>query len=117
MTKFRLLIVAALVISGSIFASAQTARQTFELGLDNYKKKNYEVAISRFKRAIELDPNFHEAYFYLGNCHFDLKKYPLAIEAFQNAVRVKPDYFEALLRLGNSLNKIGRSNEAVEVFQ
>ena len=42
------------------------AKAAFKDGNRLYKEENYRQAIPFYERAIELEPNFAEAHFYLG---------------------------------------------------
>lgn len=44
------------------------AKQAFRDGNKAYKEENYKKARDLYQRAVELDPNFSEAHFYLGSC-------------------------------------------------
>ncbi len=44
------------------------AKQAFRDGNKAYKEENYKKAREYYERAVELDPNFAEAHFYLGSC-------------------------------------------------
>jgi tetratricopeptide (TPR) repeat protein len=45
------------------------ARMAFKEGNKLYKEENYRKAIDEYARAVELNPNMGEAYFYLGSSH------------------------------------------------
>ncbi|MFL5656865.1 MAG: tetratricopeptide repeat protein [Ktedonobacteraceae bacterium] len=47
--------------------------------------KRYEEALSAFQQAIDLDPNYADAYNGLGNTLMDLQQYMEAVKAFQKA--------------------------------
>jgi tetratricopeptide (TPR) repeat protein len=68
--KSRLCVVAlsalALAVSGVGCARIQ-AKVAFKEGNRLYKEENFRKAIDEYKRAIELDPNMAEAYFYMGS--------------------------------------------------
>ncbi len=44
------------------------AKQAFRDGNKAYKEENFKKARDLYARAVELDPNFSEAHFYLGSC-------------------------------------------------
>ena len=78
-----------------------------------YNSKRYKDAEIAFKKAIELDPNYGEAYANLGALYAKFKEYDKAIELYQACIKVKPTYAGAYTNLGNALNKTGRHEEAV----
>ena len=59
-----LLYTLALLISFSSFG--QTAKEYFNSGYDKAEAKDYYGAISDYTKAIELDPNYANAYYNRG---------------------------------------------------
>jgi len=78
-----------------------------------YNTQQYKDAETAFKKAIELDPNYGEAYANLGALYAKFKEYDRAIELYQKCIQIKPSYAGAYTNLGNALNKTGRHEEAV----
>ncbi len=75
------------------------AKQAFRDGNKAYKEENFKKARDYYQRAVELDPDFSEAHFYLGSCwqsmyrpgkETDENKQNLerAIEAYKKAIEV-----------------------------
>lgn len=64
---------------------------------DQYK---YTTAIECFNKAIELNPNYAEAYHYLGSIYKWREDYDSAINYYQKAIEINPDYAEAYCDLG-----------------
>jgi tetratricopeptide (TPR) repeat protein len=50
------------------------AKAAFKDGNRLYKEENYRQAIPFYERAVELEPNFAEAHFYLGSAHQSLHR-------------------------------------------
>ena len=57
-----------------------------EQGNNFYFQKNYQSAIQAYSRAINLNPNFSEAYNNRGNSFFQLQNYSQAVQDLQTAV-------------------------------
>ena len=81
---------------------------------DGYKQ--YEKAISALREAIRLDPDNAYAYRDLGAVYSILKQYPQALEATRQALRLKPDHALAHLNHGRILFRMGRKDEAIQVY-
>jgi len=64
------------------------------------------------KKAIELKPDFAEAYSNLGNILKDLGKLHEAKSYQMKAIELKPDLAEAYSNLGNILKDLGKLHEA-----
>jgi len=88
-----------------------------------------EKAIELFKRAIELKPDFAEAYNGLGWAYLDTwgiraamrpplrKNCTAAIEFFEKAVSLNPDYFDSYLGLGFCYKRLDRNKEALPYLE
>lgn len=66
------------------------ARKAFENGLTHFNQGDYKEAIPYFKRAIEVDPNFSDAYLYLGRAYLNLGEWFKAIPPLRTAFRLAP---------------------------
>lgn len=53
---------------------------------DDYKK-----AISLYKKAVKIDPNFAFAYDNMGVCYRKINEYDKAIEAYENSLKIDPN--------------------------
>ncbi len=60
-----------------------------------YTEKKYEDAIKVLKRAVTIQNNFDEGYYWLGKCYEKLNKKDKAIQSYQNALLYDKDYTEA----------------------
>lgn len=73
-----------------------------EEGNNFYFNHNFQSAISEYNRAIEVQPNFAEAYNNRGNANVMMKNYQQAILDYQNAIR----YNKVDARIHNNLGSI-----------
>ncbi|HWF11876.1 MAG TPA: tetratricopeptide repeat protein [Bryobacteraceae bacterium] len=84
--------------------SAEKARQTaFARGKQLYQKADYKAAAIEFQKAIQKDPNFGEAWLWLGRTSEQLENSDGAADAFRQAVPLMPGSDEPLAELGNVL--------------
>jgi tetratricopeptide (TPR) repeat protein len=68
-----------------------------------YDLGKFSEALAVLDKAITLQNNFDEGYYYSGRCLEKLNRIPEAIQSYQNALVYDPDYVEAkdaLTRLG-----------------
>jgi Flp pilus assembly protein TadD len=66
------------------------AKQEFEQGLALFNAGKYEQAIPYFTKAAELDPNYVQAYVYLGRSYISLGRWGEAIGPLRTAYRISP---------------------------
>jgi len=51
------------------------ARKAYNSGIENFKNKNYREAINNFNNAIELDPEFEQAFYNRGSVKKKIKEF------------------------------------------
>ncbi len=64
----------------------------FNLGNHHLRSNNTLEAGRCYKKAIELDPGFHEAYNNIGFILKHLEEYEEAISYFEQCLEIAPDY-------------------------
>ena len=80
--------------------------------------RRYYKAVEAYGNAIELDPNYTEAYYGLGKTYADIGNDDQAIEVFQRAIAVDANYDKAHYELGRVyLDKKKDYNKAIESFK
>jgi tetratricopeptide (TPR) repeat protein len=62
--------------------------------------KDYENAIRSYDRAIEINPNYAEAYLNRGIAYRNLKDYQNAIRSYDRAIEINPNDAEAYFNRG-----------------
>ncbi len=67
------------------------ARGQFEEGLSLFNRGLHDEAVSRFQKAVELDPEFGQAHLYLGRSYLSLSRFGQAVTALRTAYRLAPD--------------------------
>jgi len=89
----------------------------FKASADRYRNAR-EDSIAAARKAIELDPNYAEAYEILGEVlAIGSKDNDGAIEAFRTAIKLKPDLFSAYTQLGIHLDAKKDYKGAEEVYR
>ena len=86
-------------------------------GIREFENGNNKKSLKKFKKAIELKPDFAEAYLNWGCILNELGKYEKAMEKFKIATKIKPNFVEAYSNWGYSLNMLGRYEEAIEKLE
>lgn len=69
----------------------QAAVSFTQLGEQAMKNGNYDSAIQYLSKAIQSDPNYSPAYFYIGYIFADVGEYDRAIESYNLAIQLNPN--------------------------
>jgi tetratricopeptide (TPR) repeat protein len=88
---FSWLLVALLLGSSCATLRHFHANDSFERGLALFNQGRFDAAIPYFKRASDEDPNFAEAYLYLGRSHLSARHWREAIQPLRTAYRLAPE--------------------------
>ena len=90
----------------NILTISQIPEPYFNLGFIHQEHlKTYEVAIENYTKAINIAPNYFEAYYNRGLCNEELKKYQQAEEDFRSALKINPTYTYAAVALERVLQQ------------
>ncbi|MGE5656540.1 MAG: tetratricopeptide repeat protein [Actinomycetota bacterium] len=107
----------ATVSSGSTlaeqFAQNSGANDYFQQGLTSYQQGDLPKAEVAFRKAVEIDPTFAEAYANLGSVLANQNKLAEAIPAFLQAIRLQPNSPAFHYLLGVALYQNNRLPEAI----
>jgi len=108
------LVAAFILFSSNISfgAIATDAKLQYNKGIDYYQLGQYEQASYCFKSAIELDPNYIDAYYNLGSILEYLKQDEEALAVFKQIILRKPDDYEAVYKAAFLSKKLGEYKKA-----
>ena len=102
-------------------AEAQKMKQE---GNDAYKKKDFDTALSKYGKAIDLDPNEITYYLNTAAVHFEMKNYTECVSTCNKAIDVgrenRADFkhiAKALARMGNAYRKSGDLKNAKMAYE
>ncbi|MBR1617157.1 tetratricopeptide repeat protein, partial [bacterium] len=87
--------------------SGEDAAIFYNEAIDCYSQNEVEKSIDLFKKAVELDPDFYEAYYNLSQILMSLERNDEAIVALKQIVRLRPDDYESYYNLGRLQYKKG----------
>lgn len=91
----------------------QTAYTEFYIGLTSYQKGEYEDAIKHYDQAIDINPQFAEAYNNRGTTKDVLGRHEEAIADYDQAIRINPQYAQAYCNRGTAKLALGQYDEAI----
>lgn len=100
----------------SVAASNPKAIEALNEGVIFYSEGNFKQAILQYNMAIEIDPDFFEAFAYKGEALMLIGNYTEALESFDKALDIKNDSAEIWLIRGYTLSELYRYNEALESY-
>ena len=81
-----------------------TAADYMARGDHDYDLGDYACAIEAYSRAIELKPDFAEAYNNRAYTYMKMENYALALPDLDQAIVLRPDYVNALINRGDIYN-------------
>jgi tetratricopeptide (TPR) repeat protein len=97
----------------------KAALDSLDKALEYYQKgyeSNYRKAAELFGKALEIDPKYSQAAFYLGLTYSALFDQQKAAQYYKKAIEIDPDYLEAHANYGGMLLDIGNVDEAIRQF-
>jgi tetratricopeptide (TPR) repeat protein len=78
---------AGIIVSGE-------AQYEFDKGLALFSQGQFAEAIPFFEKAVSLEPDFYQAYLYLGRSQLNLRNYSKALSSLRKAYRLSPEDFK-----------------------
>ena len=79
-------------------------------------KKKLDEALESYNKAIEIDPNYAQAYNNLGIAFQKLNRINEAVFNYKKAISLKTDFAEAFNNLGTAMMLLNNTNEALKFF-
>jgi tetratricopeptide (TPR) repeat protein len=87
------------------------------LGAELSKDGQMDAAISDYRRALDLNPNFLGINYDMGVCYFSMGRLDDAIQAYRRELQLDPSNDIAHNNIGKALEQQGHWNEAVAEYQ
>jgi len=82
--KYIILLATLLIFSGC----GTKGSESYETGVKLFQEKKYNECIPEFEKTIAENPEFGEAYMFMGRAYNSLQKYDLSIDAYQKALGI-----------------------------
>ena len=89
----------------------------YNLGFALDRQGQTEAAVTHYREALRIKPDYEPAHNNLGLVLEKLGQYDQAIRHYSAALRIKPDYEPAHNNLGLALEKLGRTDEAITHYR
>jgi protein O-GlcNAc transferase len=87
------------------------------MGMIEYKNKSYEVAINLFKKSINIQSNFFEAYYNLSCVLKDVKRFEEAMSFARKSTEINPSSAEAHRIYGDLLLELKYWDDAIVSYE
>jgi len=88
----------------------------FNLGLSQSRAGMKEEAVTSYREAIVMDPDFKEAHYNLGRTLMSLGRYEEALATMDEHLQVEADSYRIFFNQGYCLYNLGRYDEAIEKY-
>ncbi|MBC7949126.1 MAG: tetratricopeptide repeat protein [Chitinophagaceae bacterium] len=108
---------AAVLFRDLIAKGLNLPRATHGLAVTLFHLERENEALDLLGAALQLDPDYADAYLSLGNMHLKCGLVSNAISAYRKCLDLKPDNAQAWNNLGNALKANGEIGEALCCYQ
>jgi len=107
-TGLGLLVLFLILILGSAIIHAQDYQTYYKNGYEYFLQGNYEMSEQHYKKAIELNPDFENAHYWLGKVYKQTGDYNQAIQQWKEVLRINPGNQYAFQNLIGSFKSTSR---------
>ena len=104
----------SVLVSAQQLAIPDRARQEYEEAEKRLTRRDVAGATAHLDRAVELAPQFSEAWNHLGTIAYQTRDYPRAETCFRRALEADSNSFQPLVNLGGVLINLRKFEEALQ---
>ena len=94
-----------------------TAETEYSQGLAQLSRDDYSRALANFEKAVEIDPNYAEAWYQAGYCYGVLGRAADALRASRQAAKLRPEWAAAWINIGTSSFALSQYKDAVDAYR
>ncbi|MEA1940547.1 MAG: tetratricopeptide repeat protein [Candidatus Caldatribacteriota bacterium] len=91
-----------LLLLGSSIICAQDDHNYYKTGYEYFVQENYQMAEEYYKKAIEINPDFENAHYWLGKVYRKIGNYGKAVKEWKEVLRINPQNQYAFWNFVNS---------------
>jgi tetratricopeptide (TPR) repeat protein len=101
----------------SLFSQSQKAQDLLEEGFQYFSLGKYNLAISKYEEAIQVDPQFSGAYYELAYTYYAIKEYDKAISYAKKVIKMKKGNESlSIVLIGNIYDIQGKYSKAIKTY-
>jgi len=93
------------------------AQSLYSQGLGILSRDDYSRAVTFFEKAVDIDPNYAEAWYQAGFCYGMLGRHTEALKSSRQASKLRPDWAETFINIGASSFALGQYKDALEAYR
>lgn len=93
------------------------AQSMYSQGLGILSRDDFARALPFFEKAVDIDPNYAEAWYQAGFCYGMLGRHAEALKASRTAARLRPEWAQTYVNIGASSFALGQFKEAAEAYR
>ena len=93
------------------------AQSLYSQGLGILSRDDFARAVVYFEKAVEIDPNYAEAWYQAGFCYGMLGRHADALRASKQAAKLRPDWAETYVNIGASSFALKEYKGAAEAYR
>ena len=93
------------------------ARPANGVGLAYQAQNQPEKALAWFQKAVDLDPDYDEAYSNVGGILVNLGRVADAVPYLERAIAINPESHVAFSNLGSAMKRLNRLDEAIACYR
>src|SRR4030095_3832082 len=86
-------------------------------GLAYYENKDFTGALNEYNKAVEISPDFAEAYYHRGRAYTELNDFSSAINEYTKTINLNPNHEKAYINRGFIYNETKEYSKAISDFQ
>ncbi|WP_158534892.1 tetratricopeptide repeat protein [Mucilaginibacter hurinus] len=118
-TRAILLFFVWVLLCNPFYASAQSpeAQKLYAAGKTQYDSLEFDRAIISLTSAINLHPQYADAYSLRGNAYYRKKEYDIAIADYKESLKLRPDVAAVYYNMGDAYLLKGQNADAIKMFK
>ncbi len=89
----------------------------YGLGIAYFNKKEYEKSKSNFEEAVNLQPKFFEAFWWLGKTDLEMGRIQESRDALNEAIKISPKFTPAYMILAQTYLMTGEIGKAEQAYK